>query len=527
MATFDYTSRDFISIRQDLITRASRTIPEWNSDDASDFSNMFVDLWAYMGDILHFYIDRAASETFLDTATQRESVLAIANLMDYKVGSTRAAKGTVTLKVNSVPSGSSTYLVPQYTQFVGYATDGSSYNFYLSNATTAASAGYTATGTVVQGTIVSNELIGSSSGFINQKFVLSKTGVDNDSITIDVYEGPLSNNNPTKVTYQYVDNLSSYGYLSKVFTTSLTSDGYTQIIFGNGFNGYIPTNNASIFASYRVTDGSAGNLPANSLKTISGTPSTYVSILSSSTFSGGADVESITSIKNNVRRLYRTQDRAVSLQDYKDLTLQIAGVSKSTAVYAGGSGSASCNGASVTLYPVPHQSTYPPSVTGTGASAEVVIEIPTPMAESIEAYFSTRSMAGVTAKVVDPTNLGTVDKYITCTPIYMAMTVNVLPTYVQSWVKENVTTAIKNLLSFENVYFGQIVTIGDVYRVALEVAGVDYVQLTNLNTTYGTTVVSNITIDETKLPCFTDELPTTAANPAITLTMVGGLTGSN
>lgn len=527
MATFDYTSRDFVSIRQDLINRASRTIPEWNSDDASDFANMFVDLWAYMGDILHFYVDRAASETFLETATQRDSVLAIANLMDYRAGSARASRGTVTLKVNSVPTGNSTYVVPQYTKFTGYDSDNNAYEFYLNSDTTAASAGYTVTGTLVQGTIYNNEYLGKSSGFINQTFVLPRTGVDNDSITITVQEGPVVDNVAGFVTYQYVENLSSAGYLSKVFTTNLTSDGYTQIIFGNGFNGYIPTNNAMIYVTYRTTTGSSGNLPTNSIKTISGIPSTYVSIVSSSTFSGGADVESITSIKNNVQRLYRTQDRAVSLQDYKDLVLQIAGVSKATAVYEGGTGSASCNGASVTLYPVPHQTSYPPPVTGTGASAAVILEIPTPMVESIESYFSIRSLAGVTAKVTDPANIGTIDKYISCTPIYVSMTVNVLPTYVQSWVKTNVTNAIKDLLSFENVTFGQLVTIGDVYRAALSVDGVDYVQLTNLATTYGTTSVANVQVSTTKLPCFTDGLPTTSPNPAISLTMVGGITGSN
>lgn len=529
MATFDYTSRDFVSIRQDLIDRASRTIPEWNSDDSSDFANMFVDLWAYMGDILHFYIDRAAAETFLETATQRDSVLAIANLLDYRIGSVRASRGTVTIRVNSVPSGSSTYSIPQYTEFVGYDSEGTSYKFYSSTATTSASAGEQGIVSLIQGEIVSLEELGESDGFINQRISLSKTGVDNDSITIQVFEGPVVNDEPTAVTYQYLENLSSAGYLDKVFTTTITSDGYTQIIFGNGYNGVIPTNGARIIAAYRTAAGSVGNLSANSIKTVNGIPSTYISIVSSSTMTGGADVESITSIKNNVAQLFRTQDRAVSLQDYKDLTLRVAGVSKATAVYEGGSGSASCAGASVTIYPVPHQTTYPPEPT----SGSVIIEIPTSIVESVENYFVNRSMAGVTARVTNPVNVGSIDKYISCTPIYVGMRVNVLPTYVQSWVKEDVTNAIKDLLSFENVTFGQRVTIGDVYRAAMNVTGVEYVQLFHLHTSYlavpvfpaaltgGT--VNNIQVDSTKLPCFTDKL----TNPAISLDMVGGITGSN
>ena len=83
MSNYDYTSRDYTSIQKDLLDRATRVLPDWTSRDASDFGMVFVDLWAYMGDILHYYVDRAAGEANLTTATQRESVLAIAALMDY------------------------------------------------------------------------------------------------------------------------------------------------------------------------------------------------------------------------------------------------------------------------------------------------------------------------------------------------------------------------------------------------------------------------------------------------------------
>jgi hypothetical protein len=300
-----------------------------------------------------------------------------------------------------------------------------------------------------------------------------------------------------------------------VFTTRLTPEGYTQIIFGNGFNGSIPTTNASMVASYRTTVGPLGNLSANKMRFITGTPSAYLNIESSSIFSCGADVESLESIRNNVSRLFRTQDRAVSLQDYKDLTLQIPGVSKATATYSD---------PNVTIYPVPHLSTFPPAPI-TAGSEKVVIEIPTPMAESIDSYFSTRSMLGVSASTVDPINHGTIDKYIECTPVYVDMEVYVRDNFVTSWVKDAVTEAIKKLLLFENVYFGQTLTVGEVYRAALSINGVDYVVLTNLSKTYGGTSLENVTTDSNKLLCFTDDM--TAKPDAVTLVMSGGITGSN
>lgn len=602
MATFDYTNRDFLSIRQDLLNRAARTIPEWSSTDASDFGNVLVDLWAYMGDIIHFYIDRAAGEAFLQTATQRESIMAIANLLDYIPVSARAARGTVTVQLNALPPLASSYTVPQYTVLTGYDSDLNSYSFYttqdstaLTN-TTVGGSGNQVTVPVVQGQIIQNELLGQSDGKTNQRFSLVKNNADISSISITVAEGPLDGNgDPTNVTYQYVAQMSTADYLDKVFTARVMSDNSTQIIFGNGFNGFIPTPNATITATYRTTDGSAGNLSANQIKTVSGTPSTYISVVSSSATSGGADAESLESIRNSVSRLYRTQDRAVSLQDYKDLCLQIPGVSKATAIHSAGGSfdiSTSVNSGTyvdvtvtsphnfvvgqtvsiagtsesthnvsnltvavvidstsfsikvsdfpatptgtavngtvtglnqVILYPVPHQSTYPPTAVG----SSVVIQIPTSIEESVETYFSSRSMLGVTASVITQnTSISSSVKYIQCTPVYVRLKIHVLDNFVQSWVQDQVDKAVRALLSFDRVIFGQVVTIGDVYRAALSVTGVDYVEILNLNGSYSSSnsvaTVTNVAVASTKLPCFTDDI---SSNPAVSFYMVGGLTG--
>ena len=67
MAAFDYTSRDFANIKGDLLARASRVVPEWTTRDPGDFGVLLTDMWAQMGDVLHYYVDRAAGESFLAT----------------------------------------------------------------------------------------------------------------------------------------------------------------------------------------------------------------------------------------------------------------------------------------------------------------------------------------------------------------------------------------------------------------------------------------------------------------------------
>ena len=44
---------------------------------------MMMELFAYVGDILNFYSDRIANESFIATAQQRQSVLNLASLLDY------------------------------------------------------------------------------------------------------------------------------------------------------------------------------------------------------------------------------------------------------------------------------------------------------------------------------------------------------------------------------------------------------------------------------------------------------------
>ena len=74
----DYTGRDYYSIREQLIARIQERIPEWTASDPADFGVALVEAFAYMGDLISYYIDRTANEFSLATATQRNSLLNIA-----------------------------------------------------------------------------------------------------------------------------------------------------------------------------------------------------------------------------------------------------------------------------------------------------------------------------------------------------------------------------------------------------------------------------------------------------------------
>ena len=65
----DYTSRDFNAIRAQLVGLAKGLMPDWQTaGEPSDFGTLLLELFAYMGDVIHFYIDRTASEAFRSTS---------------------------------------------------------------------------------------------------------------------------------------------------------------------------------------------------------------------------------------------------------------------------------------------------------------------------------------------------------------------------------------------------------------------------------------------------------------------------
>ena len=80
----DYTGRDYYSLREELITRVKEaTNQQWQGTDPADFGLALVESFAYMGDLINYYIDRVANESYILTATQRQSLLNIANTYGY------------------------------------------------------------------------------------------------------------------------------------------------------------------------------------------------------------------------------------------------------------------------------------------------------------------------------------------------------------------------------------------------------------------------------------------------------------
>lgn len=322
----DYLSRDYTAILADLTAIAKQFNPTWSVSDPSDIGVALLEVFAYLGDILSFYTDRMASEGFIGTASQRASILQIASMLGYTPTPSSAATVSISVKNNA----GSSVTIPALSQISSTTVvngQNTKVTFELDSAITISSGG-TASATATQGITTTDEDLGSSNGTPSQYFKISQTGViiNSSGSSIKVKVGGANG-----VYYTYVSSLVDASPYDAVFTTTMDSDGYTYIVFGDGVAGKIPPAAYSVYVTYRVGVGSAGNIPLGSLESTFTNTNVNATITQLNAATGGADDESTDSIRINAPRALRTLRRAVSLKDYAYLALQVSGVSKANA----------------------------------------------------------------------------------------------------------------------------------------------------------------------------------------------------
>ena len=92
----NYTSRDYNSIREDLVSYAKRYYPDTFKDfSEASFGSLMLDTVAYVGDIMSFYLDYQTNESFIDTAVEYDNVLRLAKQMGYKYQGSKSTTGMV------------------------------------------------------------------------------------------------------------------------------------------------------------------------------------------------------------------------------------------------------------------------------------------------------------------------------------------------------------------------------------------------------------------------------------------------
>ena len=99
----DYLAKDFASFRKALSDFSALRYPAWQDRSEADFGVMFMEALSSLGDDLSYQQDRIAAEAYLDTATERRSLVRHARLVDYEPRPATAARVTLQLAVTTGP----------------------------------------------------------------------------------------------------------------------------------------------------------------------------------------------------------------------------------------------------------------------------------------------------------------------------------------------------------------------------------------------------------------------------------------
>ena len=97
------TDKDFDSLRLRLIALVKSVFPDWSDFSTASFGNVLLELYAFVGDVLTYYLDQQARESRLVTATQRKNVLALCRMLGYKLHGAGAGTASVGLRFVGVP----------------------------------------------------------------------------------------------------------------------------------------------------------------------------------------------------------------------------------------------------------------------------------------------------------------------------------------------------------------------------------------------------------------------------------------
>ena len=95
-----YTDRDFSSIKGSLIEHIKRYYPDTYQDfNEASFGSLMLDMVSYVGDVLSFYLDYQANESFLDTAIEYGNIVKLAKQLGYKFREAPSPTGIVSFYV--------------------------------------------------------------------------------------------------------------------------------------------------------------------------------------------------------------------------------------------------------------------------------------------------------------------------------------------------------------------------------------------------------------------------------------------
>ena len=331
MPLVNFSNLDFNQIKTSLIDYLKSNSNFTDYDFEGSNLSSILDVLSYNTYITSYNANMVANEVFIDSATLRENVVALARNIGYIPRSRKAAQATISFFIdtsNITPTPSSLTLRKGPVASTSGNFGNQSYVFCILEDITVPIINNIATFNnlkVYQGTRLVNNFTFSSRN-LNQRFILPNSGIDTDLISVLVRNNEQST---SSTKYNRQDSLFEINQDSKVFFLQEIEDERYELIFGDGIFGKKLEEGNFIEVGYITSNGDSGN--GISQFTFAGritynrNSTEYVitsgiSLLTTGLISsGGENIEPVESIKRYAPRIYASQNRTVTANDYETL----------------------------------------------------------------------------------------------------------------------------------------------------------------------------------------------------------------
>ena len=324
MAFGQYVNLDFDQIKSSIrdYLRANTNFTDYDFEGSN--LSIIIDALAYNTYTTAYNTNMAANECFLDSATLRENVVALARNIGYVPRSRRSARAKVSFIVSGLLETSTLTLNS------GIVCNGSgentNYIFCIPEDITVPVTNGVAEFSnieIYEGAFITQSFTVDTSLF-NQKFILDNSFIDTSTIKVKIKSDSTAT---SSVTYQQIDNIIGITSTSASYLLQEIEDERYELIFGDNVIAKKLSNGNVVTVSYIVTDGREGNgasefsFVGNITNQDGGSinPSLIGLVSTEEKSRDGDEIESISSIKYYAPRIYSSQYRAVTSSDYESV----------------------------------------------------------------------------------------------------------------------------------------------------------------------------------------------------------------
>lgn len=319
-SVFSVANIEFEEIKSSLKSYLSSQAQFKDYDfDGSNIS-VLLDVLAYNTYLNNYYLNMVSTESFMDSALIRNSVLSHAKTLNYTPRSYTASMATIDIQI--VPTDTPAVItVPKYTEFTT-KVDNETFVFTTNEVlsiSARADGSYVANNVnIFEGELITEMFVANTSQ-TNQRFILSNKNIDTSSMTVKVIESEADTSNSEWI--KSTTTIGIDGTTNCYYLVPATNERF-EIQFGDGVLGRTLKNNNVVEVVYRATNASDPNGATEFVLSDSIQGYSNVSITLRGRSQGGDIAESLDSIKFNASKSLSIQDRTITTSDYRTILLQ-------------------------------------------------------------------------------------------------------------------------------------------------------------------------------------------------------------